>query len=77
VIAHYIGVMDTDGIKRPTQVKGHALRREWEGKQGTSRADGTCECGWRFPGWTHTMSMVVSAHRSHLRRVKLGFGTEA
>ena len=62
---------DTDGIPCPWKLKGHALERSWNGKQGASTARGRCECGWYYPGWTGTMSIVVLSHRDHLRRVKL------
>ena len=63
--------IDTDGMKRPTQIKGHALQRSWTGSH-SGYANGRCECGeWYSKSWTNQMSIVVSSHREHLLRVKL------
>lgn len=63
--------IDTDGMKRPTQIKGHALQRSWSGSN-SGYANGRCECGeWHSKSWTNSMAIVVSSHREHLLRVKL------
>lgn len=51
-------------------MKGHKLTTRWTGAN-SSYAQGDCECGWSFPGWTQRMGVVRDSHRNHLGRVKL------
>jgi len=56
-------------IRRPS-LKGHKLTT-WRSGAQDGYANGECECGWRFPGWTHWVRDVYRSHNNHIIGLKI------
>lgn len=51
------------------RIRGHRITHSRSGAN-DAYARGHCECGWKYPGWTHYRSAVTQSHQNHLWTVK-------